>query len=120
MTPIESGAPDTLPEPATDARWELGRRFVLRAAGLPVETVHGLRCPGTRRWADTVLDEEERLTAAGAALSDLLHTLVKSTTGPEEDPGDAAARRPGVHKRRAFLKNTRAAPPPPPPPPPPR
>ncbi|WP_435842013.1 lantibiotic dehydratase [Streptomyces hirsutus] len=105
MTPIESGAPDTLPEPATDAHWELGRRFVLRAAGLPVETVHGLRCPGTRRWADTVLDEEERLTAAGAALSDLLHTLVKSTTGPEEDPGDAAARRSLINLRRQIFNN---------------
>ncbi|GAB2445600.1 hypothetical protein GCM10027162_47390 [Streptomyces incanus] len=106
MTPIESGTPDTLMEPVVPgAHWELGRRFVLRAAGLPVETVHGLRCPGTRRWADTVLDEEERLSAAGAALSDLLHALVKSTTGPEEDPGDAAARRGLINLRRQIFNN---------------
>ncbi|MFE1577102.1 lantibiotic dehydratase [Streptomyces fradiae] len=95
------------------AGWEPGRRFVLRAAGLPVEAVHGLRCPGTRRWADAVLAEEERLTAAGAALSDRLHTLVKTTTaaGPppvegsaEEDRG-AAARRALLALRRQVFNN---------------
>jgi hypothetical protein len=106
MTPIESGARTAHPEPAAPgAHWDLGRRFVLRAAGLPVETVHGLRCPGTRRWADAVLDEEERLSAAGAELSDLLHTLVKATTGPEEHPGDAAARRGLINLRRQVFNN---------------
>ncbi|WGD38796.1 lantibiotic dehydratase [Streptomyces cathayae] len=100
--PTDTG-PDAAAEPGT--RWELGRRFMLRAAGLPIETVHGLRCPGTRRWADAVLAEEERLTAAGAALSDLLHALVKSTTGPEEDPGDAAVRRGLLNLRRQVFNN---------------
>ncbi|MEU6539984.1 lantibiotic dehydratase [Streptomyces sp. NPDC047000] len=99
-------------EPGTS--WEPGRRFVLRAAGLPVEAVRGLRCPGTRRWADDVLAEEERLTAAGAVLSDLLHALVKSTTGPDgtdgsntadEADGDATARRGLLRLRRQVFNN---------------
>src|SRR5690606_31149106 len=103
MTPTESGTPDltAAPDPAPDAaprpaggataaatapgappgpagtRWGPGGRFGPRAAGLPIETGHGLRCPRTRRWAEVVLTEETRLTAAGAELSDLLHTLVK-------------------------------------------
>ncbi|MFC8988751.1 lantibiotic dehydratase [Streptomyces sp. NPDC057115] len=131
MTPTESGTPDltAAPDPAPDAaprpaggataaatapaappgpagtRWEPGRRFVLRAAGLPIETVHGLRCPRTRRWAEVVLTEETRLTAAGAELSDLLHTLVKATTGPDEAPGDAAARRALINLRRQVFNN---------------
>jgi hypothetical protein len=133
MTPTESAAQDTDAGAATDidagtvpgtvtdtntttgtgagpatepgTHWEPGRRFMLRAAGLPVETVHGLRCPGTRRWADAMLDEEERLTTAGAALSDLLHTLVKSTTGPDEEPGDAAVRRGLINLRRQVFNN---------------
>lgn len=107
MTPTESGAPDTDPDAVAETRahWEPGRRFVLRAAGLPVETVHGLRCPGTRRWADAVLAEEERLTATGADLSDLLHALVKSTTGPDGSPGDAAVRRGLINLRRQVFNN---------------
>ncbi|WP_432054917.1 lantibiotic dehydratase [Streptomyces sp. bgisy022] len=112
-THLDSTHPDSTHPDATrpdgtrpDApHWEPGRRFVLRAAGLPVESVHGLRCPGTRRWADVVLAEEERLRAAGADLSDLLHTLVKATTGPEEAPGDAAVRRGLINLRRQVFNN---------------
>ncbi|MFD9029557.1 lantibiotic dehydratase [Streptomyces sp. NPDC059567] len=103
MTPTESGVPDTGTESAT--HWEPGGRFVLRAAGLPIETVDGLRCPGTRGWADAVLAEEERLTSAGAALSDLLHALVKSTTGPDEGPDDAAVRRGLLDLRRRIFNS---------------
>ena len=53
-------------------------RFMLRAAGLPVESVHGLRSPAARRWADELLAEEERLTALGALLSEPLAALVGS------------------------------------------
>src|SRR5690606_39420086 len=106
MTPTESGtpgltaapdpAPDAAPRPAGGAtaaatapaappgpagtRWEPGRRFVLRAAGLPIETVHGLRCPRTRRWAEVVLTDDTRLTAAGAEPSDPPPTPLKATT----------------------------------------
>ncbi|MFF5454238.1 lantibiotic dehydratase [Streptomyces sp. NPDC012950] len=101
MTRTESGVTDA--RDGTGAAWEPGRRFVLRAAGLPVETVHGLRCPATRRWADAVLDEEERLAAEGARLSDLLHALVGSTAAPGD--GDAGARRALLDLRRRIFNN---------------
>ncbi|BAU81446.1 dehydratase [Streptomyces laurentii] len=117
MTTTTSGAPDRRDDPQNrpagtesadraGSRWEPGDRFVLRAAGLPIETVHGLRCPGTRAWADEVLAEEERLAAAGADLSDLLAALVKATTtGADELPGDAAARRGLLNLRRQIFNN---------------
>lgn len=90
------------PERATTSRrgdsWALSRRAMLRLAGLPVETVHALRCPDSCRWADLVLDEEQRLTAAGAALSDLLHPLVK-------DHPDDGARRTLLRLRRDLFNN---------------
>ncbi|MBQ0825187.1 lantibiotic dehydratase [Streptomyces tagetis] len=104
MTTTDSAPADTPTRP-DDAHWEVGRRFVLRAAGLPVEAVHPLRCPGTRRWADTVLDEEERLRAAGADLSDLLHALVKSAGGPDEERDGAAVRRGLLALRRQVFNN---------------
>ncbi|WP_371483930.1 lantibiotic dehydratase [Kitasatospora sp. NBC_00315] len=62
----------------TDHRAEgvLSPRFMLRAAGLPIESVQALRAPDTRRWADDLLAEEERLTALGARLSEPLGALV--------------------------------------------
>ncbi|MFD7610779.1 lantibiotic dehydratase [Streptomyces sp. NPDC059828] len=50
--------------------------FMLRVAGLPIDTVRELRCPDSRRWADDVLATGDRLGAAGAALGDLLHPLI--------------------------------------------
>ncbi|MFJ5097239.1 lantibiotic dehydratase [Streptomyces sp. NPDC088557] len=96
----------TLPTSGTAARrtvtWEVGRRFLLRAAGLPVETVRGLRCPRTRAWADEVLAREERLAAEGAAVSDLLHGLL----GAADATGDEARRALLALRRRVF--NNRA------------
>ncbi|MFI8003495.1 lantibiotic dehydratase [Streptomyces sp. NPDC086010] len=92
---------------AGTTRWEPGRRFVLRAAGLPVETVHGLRCPRTRRWADEILAREERLARDGAALSDLLHGLV-----PAADAAGGAARRSLLALRRQVYNNRLPADPP--------
>ncbi len=89
---------DTAPRDTT--RWEPGRRFVLRAAGLPVETVHGLRCPATRRWADAILTQEDRLARDGAALSDLLHGLV-----PAADAMGGSARRALLALRRQVFNN---------------
>ncbi|MEV7416675.1 lantibiotic dehydratase [Streptomyces sp. NPDC089919] len=103
MTSTESGAPGAAAAPP--AGWEPGRRFVLRAAGLPVETVHALRCVGTGRWAEVVLAEEQRLATTGALLSDLLHTLVKSTTGPADGPAAAARRRALLDLRRRIFNN---------------
>ncbi|MBO0912917.1 lantibiotic dehydratase [Streptomyces laculatispora] len=86
--------------PRDTTRWEPGRRFVLRAAGLPLETVHGLRCPGTRRWADAILAQENRLARDGAALSDLLHGLV-----PAADAMGGTARRALLALRRQVFNN---------------
>ncbi|MFF3838934.1 lantibiotic dehydratase [Streptomyces sp. NPDC001930] len=86
-----------LPRPVS---WEVGRRFLLRAAGLPVETVHGLRCPRTRDWADEVLTREERLADGGAALSEELHALVEAADAVGDD-----ARRALLALRRQIFNN---------------
>ncbi|MYX51649.1 lantibiotic dehydratase, partial [Streptomyces sp. SID8385] len=85
-TPAVMPAPDA-PGPRPGRPREA---FVLRTAGLPVETVRPLRAPGARRWADDVLDAAARLTADGEALGDLLHPLI----GGLEDEAE----------RRALLK----------------
>ncbi|MFD3521483.1 lantibiotic dehydratase [Streptomyces sp. NPDC058653] len=82
------------------------RAFMLRVAGLPIETVRALRCPAGRRWADTVLAEEERLTAAGERVGDLLHDLVGRTgDGADAAPGEAADRRALLKLRREVFNN---------------
>ncbi|MER5280753.1 lantibiotic dehydratase [Streptomyces sp. NPDC002809] len=86
MTPMTSRT-----TPQRPAVWEPGRRFLLRAAGLPLRTVHGLRCARTSEWADELLDREEHLTEDGSALSDRLHGLLGRA--------DAA----GSDSRRALL-----------------
>ncbi|GHF99237.1 lantibiotic dehydratase [Streptomyces zaomyceticus] len=100
----------TLPTTGTPLRrtatWEVGRRFLLRAAGLPVETVHGLRCPRTRAWADEVLALEERLAAGGAALSDTLHALVEAA----DAVGDESRRALLSLRRQIFNNRLPAAP----------
>ncbi|RPK83057.1 hypothetical protein EES45_07935 [Streptomyces sp. ADI97-07] len=99
-TPVPPGSEAPCELPAAAVEWQPGRRFVLRAAGLPVESVHGLRCPGTRRWADEVLDGEERLRRGGAALSDLLHGLVRAADAVGPD-----ARRALLALRRRVFNN---------------
>ncbi|MEV0777707.1 lantibiotic dehydratase [Streptomyces sp. NPDC050428] len=79
---------------------------MLRVAGLPIETVRALRCPASRRWADTVLAEEERLRAAGERVGDLLHDLVGRTDeGPDAAPGEADVRRALLKLRREVFNN---------------
>ncbi|WP_079127214.1 lantibiotic dehydratase [Streptomyces sp. TP-A0874] len=82
--------------------WKPGRRFMLRVAGLPAESIHGLRCPDSRRWADEVLTAEDSLRARGAELSDLLHDLVPAADaqGTEE-----AGRRALLNLRRQVFNN---------------
>lgn len=70
--------------------------FMIRVAGLPIETVHGLRCPESRRWADEVLATTEELRAVGERVGDLLHALV----GANED--DAVRRRLLKLRREVF------------------
>lgn len=86
------------PAPAA-AGTGLGEQFVLRVAGLPIEVVHPLRTPDARDWAAAVLAATERLTAAGAALSDPLAALVKATE-------DDAARRALLALRRSAYNGT--------------
>lgn len=82
------------------------RAFMLRVAGLPIETVRALRCPASRRWADTVLAEEERLRAAGERVGDLLHDLVGRTgDGADAGPDEAADRRALLKLRREVFNN---------------
>ncbi|WP_417801280.1 lantibiotic dehydratase [Streptomyces gamaensis] len=66
---------------------------MLRVAGLPVESVRGLRCPATSQWAHRVLRAESRSRAKGAELSELLHPLVAAA-------GDEATRRRLLRLRR--------------------
>ncbi|MFF2850670.1 lantibiotic dehydratase [Streptomyces sp. NPDC058001] len=94
--------PDTVtitpvPQDARVARtdWRPGRRFMLRVAGLPIETVHALRCEDSGRWADELLAAEDRLRARAAELSDLLHHAIGAT--------DTAPGGQGGHQRRALL-----------------
>ncbi|MEU4266664.1 lantibiotic dehydratase [Streptomyces sp. NPDC026092] len=72
--------------------------FVIRVAGLPVETVRELRCPGSRRWADEVADATDALRAAGEAVGDLLHGLV----GRTEDGQEGVRRRLLALRRAVF------------------
>ncbi|GFH38040.1 lantibiotic dehydratase [Streptomyces pacificus] len=71
---------------------------MLRVAGLPVDSVRELRCPASRRWADDVLAETERLAAEGGRLGELLHGLI----GHNED---GASRRLLLALRRAVFNN---------------
>ncbi|RBL83734.1 hypothetical protein DDE05_28570, partial [Streptomyces cavourensis] len=50
--------------------------FMVRVAGLPAESVHGLRCPDSRRWADEVLDESAQLALVAEKAGDRLHDLI--------------------------------------------
>ncbi|MFD7229771.1 lantibiotic dehydratase [Streptomyces sp. NPDC059881] len=72
--------------------------FMLRVAALPVEAVRALRCPDSRRWAQEVLDEDERLRAAGEHIGDLLHALIGRND-------DEASRRTLLSLRREVFNN---------------
>lgn len=82
--------------------WEPGRRFMLRAAGLPVESVHALRCPESSRWAGEMLAAEDRLRESAAELSDVLHSLVTTTGTAVRGSGDAARRQLLALRRQIF------------------
>lgn len=88
----------------TTTPWQPGRRFLLRVAGLPIDTVRDLRCPDTARWADQVLETERGLLARGAELSDELHALVPSADRAFPDD-DGAARRRLLALRRDVFNN---------------
>ncbi|WP_235980978.1 lantibiotic dehydratase [Streptomyces albidus (ex Kaewkla and Franco 2022)] len=82
--------------------WEPGRRFMLRVAGLPVESVHALRCTESLHWAKEVLDAEDRLRVRAAELSDVLHDLVTTTDTAVRGSGDASRRQLLALRRQMF------------------
>lgn len=82
-----------------------GRRFLLRVAGLPIETVRDLRCPDTARWADAVVAAERDLLDRGQELSDLLHTLVPALDRTASE--DAAPQRRRLLALRRDVFNNR-------------
>ncbi|HET9383472.1 MAG TPA: lantibiotic dehydratase [Streptomyces sp.] len=88
----------------TTTDWQPGRRFLLRVAGLPIETVRDLRCHATARWADDTLAAEAGLAARGGDLSDALHTLVPAADRAFPDD-DGAARRLLLALRRDVFNN---------------
>ncbi|MGC4930489.1 lantibiotic dehydratase [Streptomyces sp. DT117] len=57
--------------------------FMVRVAGLPVESVQGLRCPESRRWVDEVLDESAQLRLLAEKAGDRLHDLIG---GSDDEP----------------------------------
>lgn len=57
--------------------------FMARVAGLPVESVRGLRCPESRRWVDEVLDESAQLRLLAEKAGDRLHDLIG---GSDDEP----------------------------------
>ncbi|WP_053760582.1 lantibiotic dehydratase [Streptomyces sp. AS58] len=83
--------------------WQPGRRFLLRVAGLPVESVRDLRCPDTARWADEVLSAERDLNVRGGELSDVLHALVPAAD--RAFPDDGTRRRRLLALRRDIFNN---------------
>lgn len=77
----------------------LNPHFLMRIAGVPVNTVHGLRTGGTAAWADDVLVRDRVLAGRAGALADELFAAV----GGNEDE---ALRRRLVNARRQIFKNT--------------
>ena len=69
---------------ATQSGWNLGRLFMLRVAAMPFAAVDALRCPGAAVWARGVLEQEQRLREAGAALSDPIGALVPAIEDERE------------------------------------
>ncbi|MEV5986989.1 lantibiotic dehydratase [Streptomyces sp. NPDC052051] len=76
----------------------LHRRFMLRVAGLPADTVLALRAPEAADWAARTAAEEERLRTLGARLSDPLSAAVGATD-------DTVARRRLLALRRQVFNN---------------
>ncbi|MGC0416009.1 lantibiotic dehydratase [Embleya sp. AB8] len=92
-------APASVSVPTTTARsWLLGRLFMLRVAGLPIEAVLALRAPEGIAWADEVLDLEGELATRGGELGDRLAVLVGGNP-------DGAARRALLGLRRKVFNN---------------
>lgn len=89
----------TTPDPgrlAADRECRTTPLFMLRVAGLPVESIVPLRTPRTARWAEDVLDAESRLDAARDVIGDALAAAVG-------DNPDEGARRQLLALRRTVF-----------------
>ncbi|MEU3793907.1 lantibiotic dehydratase [Streptomyces fructofermentans] len=82
--------------------WQPGRRFLLRVAALPVESMRSLRCHETARWAEDVVSAERSLRARGQELSETLHSFVPALDRTE---GAADHRRALLALRRDLFNN---------------
>ena len=84
----------------TPTRWErpLADAFMLRLAGLPAAAVSLLRSEDSVRWAEEVLDIEDRLHGLAARLSDGLAVVVGAA-------GDEPSRRRALRLRRTVFNN---------------
>jgi hypothetical protein len=96
MTLIDTAPPKT--EDRTGGGWALSSRFMLRVAGLPIQSVQSLRCPDARRRAEELLAEEDRLHAQGAGLSDRIAGLLTTVE-------DGRSRRRVLDLRRTVFNN---------------
>ncbi|NEA07328.1 hypothetical protein G3I27_03760, partial [Streptomyces sp. SID10692] len=85
--PLSDARPDTPSAVCPDTPSVTGNRpapaFMLRVAGLPADAVRALRCPGSRRWADEVLDATEQLALLAGKAGDHLHGLIG---GSDDEP----------------------------------
>ena len=82
---------DTPPEPESCR----SRLALLRVATLPVAALAGLAAPAAVARCGEVLDQEERLDAEAAALSDALHAAAGEPPGGKgETPRERAAASP--------------------------
>jgi hypothetical protein len=82
------------------APWDLGPHYMLRIAGLPFDVVDTQRAPRSLAWADAVLEGERALSAAGAALSDLLHPAIAAAAAEPDRRALLAARRSLFNNKR--------------------
>lgn len=99
LTPGHGSAAWTFADASAPKGETLNQHFLMRIAGVPVTTVHGLRTTRTAAWADDVVVRDRTLAEQGAALSDELFAAV----GGNEDE---ALRRRLVNARRQIFKNT--------------
>lgn len=80
------------------SNWQTADRFVLRLAGMPIQTAQSLRFPRLTSWADEVLATEAQLSESSSTLSDALHEHIRGNA-------DDARRGPLVNLRRQVFNN---------------
>jgi hypothetical protein len=74
MTTTTMTTTTTLPRPTR--HWTLAPELMVRVAGLPFDTLDGLRCPRSQRWAPVLLDAEDALRREADLLGDELAAAI--------------------------------------------